>query len=120
MVAEAARKYFLGQGVPRLTCAQAVAEALRDSCDLADDFVKAMAGVSGGRAPQGYCGAVYAALQIAGKIAPDKSQEIAEYFQREAGGLTCRVIRSGKRLGCADCVEQAARIVAKTPSICSR
>lgn len=120
MVAKTARKYFLGQGVPRLTCAQAVAEALRDSCDLADDFVRAMAGASGGRAAQGYCGAVYAALQIAEKVAPNKKAELEEYFQREAGGLTCRDIRSSRRLGCADCVEQAARIVAGTPSICSR
>ena len=73
-----------------------------------------MARATGGRAPQGYCGAVYAALRIAEDKIPEKKEEIEEYFKKEAGGITCREIRSQKRLRCADCVEKAARLLDTT------
>ncbi len=108
-----ARKNFLGQGVPRLGCAQAVAEALRESFRLDDDFVEGMAHATGGRAPSGYCGALYAAMQIAGKNAPAKEKAIEEFFKQKAGGVTCREIRSSRQLTCADCVEQAANLLSQ-------
>ena len=106
-----ARKYFLGQEGVRLGCAQAVAQALKDSFSLDEDFVRSMAQLSGGRAPSGYCGAIYAALRVAEEKDPHKKQEIEDFFKREAGGVTCRDVRSKKKLLCAECVEQAARIL---------
>ncbi len=111
MAGKTAKKYFLGQGVPRLGCAQSVAEALREPFGLDDDLVQAMAGATGGRAPSGLCGAVYAALRVAGEKAPHKKQEIEDFFKKEAGGVTCRDIRSRRQLMCADCVEKAAQIM---------
>lgn len=53
MAGKTARKYFLGQGVSRLGCAQAVAEALRQQWLLDDALVMSMAEATGGRAPGG-------------------------------------------------------------------
>lgn len=114
MSGKIARRHFLGQGLPRLGCAQAVAEAMRGSFGLDDDFVDGMADATGGRAPSGCCGAVYAAMQIAGKNAPAKKKAIEEFFKEKAGGVTCREIRSRKQLTCADCVEQAAQLLSGT------
>jgi len=108
MAGSLAKKYFLGQGVQRVGCAQSVAEALRHPFDLEDDFVKAMAGATGGRAPLGYCGAVYAALRIAEEKVPGKKEEIENYFKNTGGGLTCRDIRAHRKLSCVDCVQRAA------------
>jgi len=108
-----ARKYFLGQGVPRLGCAQSVAESVREQFALTDHFIKSMAAVSGGRAPSGYCGAVYAALCAVDEKAPHKKQEIENFFKKTAGGLRCKEIRARRQLSCADCVEYAAALLSK-------
>ena len=111
MAGKTARKHFLGQGVIRLGCAQSVAESLREHHGLDDAFIKAMSGATGGRAPSGYCGAVYAALRVVEEKGLHKKQEIEAFFKKEAGGVTCREIRSRGQLMCADCVEQAAQIM---------
>lgn len=111
MAGKTARKYFLGQGFARVGCAQAVAEALRQQWGLDDTFVMSMAEATGGQAPGGQCGAVYAALRVAEERIPGKKQLIEDYFKKEAGGLTCREIRSQRKLRCADCVEQAANLL---------
>lgn len=111
MSGKIAKRHFLGQGVTRLGCAQAVAEALREPLALDDALVQSMAGARGGLAPQGYCGAVYVAMCVAEEKAPHKKQTIEDYFRKEAGGVTCKDIRSQRRLVCADCVEQAANLL---------
>ncbi|MFH0754263.1 MAG: C-GCAxxG-C-C family (seleno)protein [Candidatus Omnitrophota bacterium] len=111
MAGKKARKYYLGQGVVRLGCAQSVAESLRESFGLDDAFIKTMSSATGGRAPSGYCGAVYAALRVVEEKDLNKKEEIEAFFKKEAGGVTCREIRSHGRLMCADCVEQAAHLL---------
>lgn len=96
-------------------CAQAVAEALREGLRLDEGLVLSMSKATGGRAPLGYCGAVYAAMKVAEEKAPHRQQDIEAYFLKEAGGLTCREIRSERKLLCADCVEQAARLLSEEP-----
>jgi hypothetical protein len=112
MTGRIARKYFLGQGVPRLGCAQAVAEALKERFGLTEEMVDAMSLARGGKAPGGYCGAVHAALEVAALKAPERRADIEAFFRNEAGGLTCREIRTAHKLMCADCVEKAADLLA--------
>jgi len=111
-----AKKHFLGQGVPRLGCAQAVAEAVKGPLSLDDALVRSLANATGGRAPSGYCGALYAALVVAEKKCPHKKQGIEDLFRKEAGGVTCREVRSRRMLTCADCVEQAAHLLSPESS----
>ena len=113
MTAKKARNYFLGVDGNRYGCAQAVAKALSDHCKLNDDFMNSMANATGGKAPNGYCGALYASLQIADEHFPEKKEAIISDFALEAGGTTCKSIRELKLLKCADCVEKATQLTIK-------
>jgi len=114
MIGKKARRKFLGEDGERLGCAQAVAAAFLEMGPVEGIRVEAFAKATGGKAPQGYCGALYAALTIAEKTAPRKAQELKCFFTANAGGLTCKEIRAKKKLKCADCVERAAEILAET------
>ena len=84
------------------TCAQTIAAAFgKDDVDT----LAHMKSCSGGRAPEGRCGALWAALQLAPE---DKRTELAEAFARQAGSEKCREIKQGKHTTCQRCVEIAA------------
>ena len=112
MIGKNARKRFLGQYGERLGCAEAVAASFMEAVPVAELRAEDFADARGGKAPQGYCGALYAALTLAEKAAPHRVQEIKDFFLNHAGGLTCGEIRAQKRMTCADCVERAAELLA--------
>ncbi|MDR1760405.1 MAG: C-GCAxxG-C-C family protein [Fibrobacter sp.] len=90
-------------------CAESVAAAWAlargESPEIAAQFTHCGAG----RAENGICGAIYAA----GKLHPEKKEEMHTKFKEKAGSLHCREIRSGKKFSCANCVETAADILDK-------
>ena len=58
----------------------------------------------GGKAPNGACGALYAAKMMQ----PDHADAIEEFFKRGAQGFTkCQEIRPNKVIPCNRCVELA-------------
>lgn len=58
----------------------------------------------GGRAPDGQCGALYAAKMMQ----PDHAEAIEEFFKRGAQGCTkCKEIRPAAVIPCNRCVELA-------------
>ena len=61
-----------------------------------------------GRAPEGLCGAVYAACLLA----PNRAEELKAAFAARAGSLYCKEIRAAKKHPCAECVAQAAELLA--------
>ena len=77
-------------------CAQAVVEI---SGRL--DLLPAMAACGAGRAPNGYCGALYGALQV---VPESRADELKADFAEYAGALTCREIKAGNRTPCKECV----------------
>ena len=87
-------------------CAQTICAAFgRD--DLLDD----MKACGGGKAPDGICGALYAAMTLAG----DKSAELYEAFRAAHGACTCRELKGGElRVPCQECVKTAALLLEKT------
>ena len=91
--------------VPRTcNCAQAVAAGFDR-----EDLLAAFAVCGGGRAPEGCCGALYAALELL----PEEKQDLArQEFARTAGSEKCAEI---KALGfpCKECVALAAKLVEK-------
>ena len=94
---------FFAEVPRRYNCAQSVAAGAGRE-DLTSDF----AAMGGGRAPEGLCGALYAALQLL----PEEKQEAArEAFLARAGSLYCREIKSGTVFSCAECVELAEKLV---------
>ena len=73
-----------------------------------DDLVSELAACGGGRAPEGRCGALHAALLIA---PPEKHAAILEQFRATAGALTCREIKGTTHFPCVKCVELAATLI---------
>ena len=86
-------------------CAQTVCAAFGR-----EDLVEPMAGCGGGRAPQGTCGALYGAMQVA----PEKAAAILAAFSASCGASTCREIKGENRVPCQECVRRAATILVET------
>ena len=93
--------------VPKLhNCAQAVADGAGDK-QLACE----MAVCGGGKAPQGRCGALHAALCLTGE---GKHADLIAEFVKAAGFESCREIKSAEKpFPCAECVRVAAELVEK-------
>ena len=83
-------------------CAQAVAAGAGR-----EDLVSALGSCGGGRAPEGLCGALYAALLLAPET---EHARIREAFAAAAGALTCSRIKGETHFPCADCVRTAAEL----------
>lgn len=83
-------------------CAQTVCAAFGR-----EDLVEAMATCGGGRAPEGTCGALYGAMQVA----PDKSAAILAAFTAANGYSKCRDLKGANRVPCQECVRCAATIL---------
>lgn len=92
--------------VPKLhNCAQAVVDGAGGSPEL----VAEMAACGGGRAPDGYCGALWGALTMC----PDKAEQIKADFKAACGALTCKEIKTTAKTPCPECVECAACCLVK-------
>ncbi len=104
-MSEAAVKIFTS--VPKThNCAQSVAAGLGR-----EDMVKTLADAGGGRAPEGICGALYAALLAAPEA---KREEIRREFASRAGSVFCRELKTVHRFPCVECVRLAAGLAAES------
>ena len=91
----------------RLNCAQSVRYAWRE---VSGDTVLTVADLKpfgAGQAPDGLCGALYAACQLA----PNRSEELKAAFAARLGSVHCKEIRAAKKHPCADCVAEAAELL---------
>ena len=85
-------------------CAQTVCAAFGRT-----DLVDEMKACGGGRAPEGMCGALYAAT----RLLPDKAAEMVEGFRAVNGATCCRDLKGANRVPCQECVRCAATQVEK-------
>jgi hypothetical protein len=92
----------------RRNCAEAVAEAWQKVSGKEPEVKENLSRCGSGRAPQGLCGAVYAAQLVSDE---DKKAELADRFADVAGSLLCGEIRSLRKLSCMACVEFAATLL---------
>ena len=104
-IAEISKKFHADK---RGNCAMAVAYGYaRATGKSEDEAVKAaemFRTFGGGKAPDGLCGALYAAKMMQ----PDHGEAIEEFFKRGAQGCTkCSEIRPNKIIPCNRCVELA-------------
>ena len=105
-----AKNHYLGKGgAGKHNCAQAVLKAFSDKYNIDDQEIKKYSSFGGGNAPEGICGAYYAAKNIVGNNYPQKLKEFEEWFLNEAASLKCKEIRSIKKLSCLGCVEKSAK-----------
>lgn len=94
----------------QLNCAQSVLRAFQPQHGIAETEIHQARRLGGGRAEGGLCGALYAALRLAGPQAD--SQRLRADFVAAAGAEKCREIRRAARLSCAECVHLAASLLA--------
>jgi hypothetical protein len=77
-------------------CAQSVAAL----CGM-EDLCEALKAMGGGRAPEGRCGALHAALQL---VPEARRQDLIDAFVAEAGAPDCRTIKAVTKFPCRSCV----------------
>jgi len=106
-----ARNYFLGKNGKKLNCAESVSRSYAEARNFAHKDMDSHADCGGGQAPQGHCGALYAALHILELSGKDKKKECEDFFLSCAGALTCKEIRRLKKLSCSGCIEKAAEFL---------
>ncbi len=85
-------------------CAQTVCAAFGR-----EDLLDAMKSCGGGRAPEGTCGALYGAMQVA----PERAEEIKAAFAAANGATQCRQLKGENRVPCQVCVRTAAELLLK-------
>ncbi|MDE6653764.1 MAG: hypothetical protein K2K37_05185, partial [Muribaculaceae bacterium] len=96
----------------RHNCAQAIANrwvSLYDDKDIVDIYAPYI----GGRAPQGYCGALYAAMQAC----PAYAEAIIKEFTESMGATHCSELKRNHRTPCEICVNKADELVEKYAEI---
>jgi hypothetical protein len=104
---ELALKVFR-QPPDRLNCAQSVLYAWHEVFGDTALTVTELQPFGAGRASDGLCGALYAACLLA----PDREEELKAAFAARLGSCCCKEIRRAKKHPCADCVAQAAELLA--------
>lgn len=73
------------------------------------DLVPELAAMGGGRAPDGLCGALYAALRL---LPETEHEETKRQFAATAGAIRCREIKGAAvPFPCVKCVELAERLL---------
>ncbi|MDD3886639.1 MAG: hypothetical protein PHI35_07200 [Victivallaceae bacterium] len=83
-------------------CAQAVAVGLGH-----EELKAELAMCGGGRAPEGRCGALHAALRL---TPAEEHESIKAEFRRTAGSEFCRELKGVYQYPCVKCVELAAKL----------
>jgi hypothetical protein len=96
----------------RLNCAQSILNAFREQKNISADEITAARKLGGGKADQGTCGALHAALSLLDD--PEKKESVRNAFAEVAGSELCREIRARNLISCQQCVEVAARFLDKT------
>ena len=91
-------------------CAQTVCAAFGR-----DDLLEQMKACGGGRAPEGTCGALYAAMTLV----PERAEAFAAAFRKANGSSLCRELKGTHRVPCQTCVSTVASLVeAETAGAC--
>ena len=91
----------------RLNCAQAVLYAWREVSGDTSIALSDLKPFSGGRAPDGLCGALHAACVAA----PDRTEALKQNFAARLGSLYCKELRAARVHSCEVCVGYAAELL---------
>jgi len=92
----------------RLNCAQSVLHAWHEVMGDTGLKVADLKPFGAGRAPGGLCGSLHAVCLLA----PDRAEEIKAAFAARIGSLYCKEVRAAEKFTCAECVAEAAELLA--------
>ncbi|MDQ2180487.1 C-GCAxxG-C-C family (seleno)protein [Marinifilum sp. D714] len=107
--ADTALKYF-HKPPGYYNCAQAIFKAFQEEYQITNNQIVELAKYGNGKAPNGYCGAYYAALELI-KDKPDLKEEFTKRFQEKSDHLTCFDIRFNYTMSCKNLVKLAANLL---------
>ncbi|WP_321297227.1 C-GCAxxG-C-C family (seleno)protein [Marinifilum fragile] len=107
--ADTALKYF-HKPPGYYNCAQAIFKAFQEEYQITNNQIVELAKYGNGKAPNGYCGAYYAALELI-KDNPDLKEEFTRRFQEKSDYLTCFDIRFNYTMSCKNLVKLAANLL---------
>ncbi len=99
MQVEKAIALYFGKTGQKYNCAESVVAAF-------DEDPTAFSACGRGNAPEGWCGAAYAAASLS-----SSHEEVEKAFRESAGCVTCHGIRHMRKMPCPACVEMGARLV---------
>jgi hypothetical protein len=88
------------------SCAQAVYAAFEKTPD--EETLYMLKANSGGNAPGGICGALFAAHELTDE---SKHAQLDTYFKNAVGALSCNQIKRECKTPCTQCVIHAVRAV---------
>ena len=93
----------------RGNCAQSAASTWSSDELQNSEFQDGLAAFGHGKAPDGICGALFAALLV---VEDAEKEQIRDKFMNLSGGYAkCREIRKEGQISCAQCVEIAAGLL---------
>ena len=96
----------------RLNCAQSILKGFQEQKGVTEHTIAQAKGLGCGRAQNGRCGALHAALTLAGD--EEIAKTLSQAFVDKAGSEACRDIRKQRVMPCDKCVELAATLLADT------
>lgn len=103
-ISEIAKVYHANHGNCALSVTYGYWRSMGKSEAEALELAEAARSFSGGRAPEGTCGALYAAKLLV----PNQADAVEEFFKNGAKGCTkCKEIRPNGVIPCNRCVELA-------------
>ena len=94
----------------RLNCAQAILTAWKDECGVSEEMIQNFKQFGGGKAPEGTCGALYAAEYLVQK---QENVSVIGDFAKQTGSHACRSIRANGTVSCQRCVEIADELMSQ-------
>ncbi len=92
-------------------CAQSLYSGFQELLQLPGEIIESARKLGGGRAEEGRCGALHAALDLSQR--EETKEQLRSSFERRAGSQQCREIRNRKLLNCTECVELAAQVLSR-------
>lgn len=114
MSVEKAKAHYMGNyGHKKLNCSQALIAAFSDKLPISKETMDLFASYGGGKAPEGECGALYAAKFIIKNIGKGSVLECEEIILSHAGSTKCKEIRQLRKLPCLGCVQRMAEYIEK-------
>jgi hypothetical protein len=96
----------------RLNCAQSIFRGFQDKASVSQETIDEARAFGGGRAYEGRCGALYAAMELT--KSPRAKETLIDAFVRQAGSDKCREIKKLGKFKCIDCVRLAAEELARS------
>lgn len=104
-----AKKTLSAYRLEKQNCAQSVYTGFSQVLDISPAVIEAARKLGGGRAEEGRCGALHAALDLSRH---EETRDVLRTgFEERAGSQQCREIKARKLLSCDQCVELAATLL---------